>query len=418
MDQTASQAKPFVPSGASNKLSTAHAGAHPFVPPSQVEANDAHGTTPNATAQPFIPSPAAAPYVLSEGSGQEEQDEYDDSAVDVDVDAVHDAPHTVPVQYASQVQQQPPVPSEYLFDTTNWDARTADDGNVPLGSFFASEPIRAQLQQISLAEHAVADASVGAFAQLPESIHRFHTLLPLEQMAQPSSSPVLGIRSLVIKGTSSADGRTYAIRRLDPQQVPPSNDTVLHVKQACKRWNDIGRANPHLATFRGVFVSSELYSVPAVHFLHDYHAGAVTLRELFMQAQPDAVSEGLLWCFATQFATLLHAVHRAGIACRAIALAPSKVLVTAAYRLRLSSVGVVDVITRTMQAVEKSEQSLAAEDLMSVGHLLLCIACQSEGRPSMKYCEHVFSAELTDLIRRLMRAGHSADGTFFLNKKH
>jgi len=392
--------EPSVPTRSQGLLS-AHASASPFVPPTQRvregSVSSLGSGVANASAAPFVPA-------------SERDDRGEDGTEEAVDELASRLDRSVPVQNHVQVQQKPPAPLEYLLDPSDCEDSSQLDGTLPLGSLFARDSLRSQLSQMSLAEHATADSSASGFETLPQSIHRFHTLLPLEPMAQRSASEVLGLRSLVLKAISSADGRTYALRRLDPQHMPPSNDIMLQTKEACKRWKEVGRSNPHLASFRGMFVSSDLYSLPAVYFLHDYHAGAVTLRELFMGPQPDAVNEQLLWSFAVQFAVLLRAVHAAGHACRAIALAPSKVLVTTGYRLRLSSVGAVDVIARTTQAVEKGQPSLAAEDLLAVGHLLLCIACQSEGRASLDYCQHVFSEELSGLISALVHAGQNSSG--------
>lgn len=382
-------AQPFYPSGrigagGGETGLAAHASAKPFIPPGKDQRQQgmpSSSPSPKASAPPFMPG-------------------------------YH--PKPVPVQHPSQMEAGYPQAWEALFEPGEGEDE-AVNGQAPFGSLFAKHAIRQHLAYSSIAERATAEPAYGAFNGMPSFVHKYHTLLPLEPMQnRTSQSDVLGIRTLCLKGVSSTDGKAYTIRWVDPQQVGPSEAIIQMAKDACRQWRSIGVSHPHIAAFRGAFVSSDMEDTPSLYFVHDYCPGSQTVRDLFLtprRGRPaPPVSEPLLWSFACQFATLLRAVHSSDLACRAVALAPSKVLVREGYRLALSSVGLVNVLARS--SGNQSVSLLQAEDLVSVGHLLLCIACHSESNASLHACQTHFSAELTQLIAALMRSGRDSGGPF------
>ena len=57
---------------------------------------------------------------------------------------------------------------------------------------------------------------------LPEMLGQYHSLYPLEDLAAAREHPsqALGLPSQLLKAVSAKDGQGYALRRLDPRQVP------------------------------------------------------------------------------------------------------------------------------------------------------------------------------------------------------
>jgi hypothetical protein len=79
-------------------------------------------------------------------------------------------------------------------------------------------------------------------------------------------------------------------------------------------------------------VHAQVDASPALFLVHDYHAGMATLEAVHVQ--PSITASGLsrnpateeqLWSYLVQLASALRAVHSAGLACRPVCLAPSKV---------------------------------------------------------------------------------------------
>lgn len=73
-----------------------------------------------------------------------------------------------------------------------------------------------------------------------------------------------------------------------------------------------------------------------------------------------ACSEDQLWSYLVQISSALRAMHSAGLVARPGALVPSKVLLTSAGRLRIGSLGLLDVLTDTSVF---DQQRLQREDL-------------------------------------------------------
>ncbi|CAD7695423.1 unnamed protein product [Ostreobium quekettii] len=240
---------------------------------------------------------------------------------------------------------------------------------------------------------------------LPPLIQNFHSLCPLEDLPladeQPSVS--LGIRTCVIKGVSMVDGAAYGLRRIDGRQVLPSPGLLKSAHETVQRWSCVAN-HPNAVGLRGVFASSEYGGVSSLYFVHDYHPGAVSLHFRHLQSQRPA-SEDELWSYLTQLAAVTRVAHSSGLAFRPECLIPSKVLLTSGGRLRVGSIGILDVLDG--ERVQNEDLTvLQRRDLLGVGKLILSLAtvgCEMGVGP-LDHCGLHYSVELVRLINSLMMA--------------
>ena len=222
---------------------------------------------------------------------------------------------------------------------------------------------------------------------------QYHSLVPLEDLSVEEPSYALGVRSGVLKGVSSVDGMAYALRRIDHRHVVPTPELAAAAKESADRWTPL-MGHPHIATLHGTFVSADMWEVPALYFVHDYHAGAVSLEAMHCSGGEGrvavAASEPELWSYATQVCCLLRAVHGAGLAAGGNAtITPSKVILcptgvavsgdrmNTGNRLRLAGVGIADVLRPETVGIVGGPGLAAAqrEDLIAAGQLLAILAC-------------------------------------------
>ena len=63
---------------------------------------------------------------------------------------------------------------------------------------------------------------------LPDMLHHYHSLYPLEDLGSRADQPsaVFGVPSAMLKGISLHNGQGHAIRRFDSRQVLPACGTV------------------------------------------------------------------------------------------------------------------------------------------------------------------------------------------------
>lgn len=110
----------------------------------------------------------------------------------------------------------------------------------------------------------------------------------------------------------------------------------------------------------------------ALVFVYDYHPLSETLlRKRFTSPPPPPLSEAQIWSYIIQIASAVRAVHMAGRACRT--LDPAKILVTGEHRLRLSCLGMADVIV--FDNGNKNVPAFQQDDLIALGNLVVSLAC-------------------------------------------
>ncbi|TKA70955.1 hypothetical protein B0A55_07380 [Friedmanniomyces simplex] len=230
--------------------------------------------------------------------------------------------------------------------------------------FFIPDNIRDDL-------HKKSEAALQVFANstLPQTVEHFHSLVALDTTSQRGAT-TFGYPSWIYKATSSKDGHTYALRRIEGFRL--TTEQAIRSFQAWKRVTNSSVVRIHDAFTGRWFGDSSLIVVT------DYHPLAQTLAEKYFPAirsgksSAPFVAENDMWGYLVQLASALKAIHEAGFAAQTVTA--SKVLLTAKNRLRLNGCGVLD-ITQYEQRQPVTE--LQRVDLQDLGRLMLSLAARN-----------------------------------------
>jgi PAB-dependent poly(A)-specific ribonuclease subunit 3 len=125
---------------------------------------------------------------------------------------------------------------------------------------------------------------------------------------------------------------------------------------------------------------------------------------MYLDKRGPLIREAVMWSFATQLLSALRLIHASGMAARCVT--PQRVLVSGSHRLRISGVGIVDVLEYDSK---KSVQDAQADDMRALGRLLLMLACRSSSsvsnpRQALEFVSQQYSQELHSLIFSLVGA--------------
>ncbi|OBZ74430.1 PAB-dependent poly(A)-specific ribonuclease subunit PAN3 [Grifola frondosa] len=237
--------------------------------------------------------------------------------------------------------------------------------------YFISDSIREELQKRSETIHSGPIPGLS----LPEELQGYHSLVPLE--------PVAGERrkfgnwySTVYRAVNSTDGVTYALRRIENFRLMQQTAFA-----GIETWSRI--RHPNIISVREAF-TTRAFNDNSLVVVYDYHPNSQTLYEAHikpkgpqfqngrLQAQPVRIPERTLWSYVIQIANAIKTVHDAGQAVRIIDA--TKILVTGKNRVRISSCGIVDVLTYEAHA---DVAFLQQEDLAMFGKLVFALCCSN-----------------------------------------
>ncbi|KAK0497629.1 hypothetical protein EDD18DRAFT_1158663 [Armillaria luteobubalina] len=219
---------------------------------------------------------------------------------------------------------------------------------------------------------------------LPEDLQGYHTLVPLESSAANERRKFGSWYSTVYRAINSTDGAPYTLRRVE-------NYRLMHQSAftAIEAWSRI--RHPNIVLVREAF-TTRAFGDSSLVVAYAYHAGAKTLYDAHfkpqpptiqpsfrshIQLQPTAISERTIWSYIVQIASAIKKVHEAGLAVRMIDV--SKILVTGKNRIRISSCGIVDVLTYDAQ---QDIHLLQLEDLSMFGRLIIALCCTNASAAS------------------------------------
>ncbi|KAK0216097.1 hypothetical protein IW262DRAFT_1464629 [Armillaria fumosa] len=219
---------------------------------------------------------------------------------------------------------------------------------------------------------------------LPEDLQGYHTLVPLESSAANERRKFGSWYSTVYRAINSTDGAPYTLRRVE-------NYRLMHQSAftAIEAWSRI--RHPNIVLVREAF-TTRAFGDSSLVVAYAYHAGAKTLYDAHfkpqpptvqpsfrshIQLQPAAISERTIWSYIVQIASAIKKVHEAGLAVRMIDV--SKILVTGKNRIRISSCGIVDVLTYDAQ---QDIHLLQLEDLSMFGRLIIALCCTNASAAS------------------------------------
>ncbi|KAI9675632.1 MAG: PAB-dependent poly(A)-specific ribonuclease subunit 3 [Caeruleum heppii] len=262
--------------------------------------------------------------------------------------------------------------------------------------FFISDNLREELQRKAEAAQQVLPQS-----KLPSQIDHFHSLVPLDTTNQKSAT-TFGYPSWIYKATSSKDGKTYALRRLEGYRL--TNEKAIRSVPSWKRVDSGNVVAIHDAFTTGAFGDRSLV------FVTDYHPLSKTLTDHHFVTQSrfagrhatTAISEQVLWGYMVQIASALKMIHGTGLAARVFD--PTKILLTSKNRIRLNACAILDVVQYDTQ---RTLQELQQEDFVQFGRLILCLASNNpmavHNMPkAMEYLARSYSAELKDCVLWLL----------------
>ncbi|KAN0065501.1 PAB-dependent poly(A)-specific ribonuclease subunit 3 [Thecaphora frezii] len=277
-------------------------------------------------------------------------------------------------------------------------------------AFFLAPNQREELQRKQEAMHASVPPPELGGPNLPEELHVYHSLVPLEhpgsnapasfglpaslidpRMGSPAASgatgatgdpsKVFGYRSHCYKATCTLDGKRYVLRRLEGFRLQYEAAISL-----VEKWRRI--RHPSIVSVREAF-TTRAFGDQSIVFVYDYHPLSTTLYSEHMTAkppQPDRrtgrlqpvqmqVPERVLWSYLCQLTNVVRCIHAGGMAARCIE--PSKVLRTGKNRVRLNCCSIFDVIAYDPEAPLDAIKAHQREDLANLGKLMLSLALNS-----------------------------------------
>lgn len=162
-----------------------------------------------------------------------------------------------------------------------------------------------------------------------------------------------------------------------------------------------------------------LNNVVGLYFVYDFHPLSDTLEARHFNQGGGILPEAVLWSYISQLCSALKAIHNSGLACRVVDA--SKILITGknrcvhrslwivamltlrVCRIRIGSVGIFDVISFE---ADKDVSHFQREDLLSMGKLILSLACKSPTAvnnmsESLEYIGTQYSPDLKNFVVRI-----------------
>ncbi|EIE79602.1 hypothetical protein RO3G_04307 [Rhizopus delemar RA 99-880] len=238
----------------------------------------------------------------------------------------------------------------------------------PIQSFFIPDKIREELTQYNEAQWMT---TAGNDPTLPAEVHIYHSLYPLEQqqekMGHYDEHP-----ATVYKATCKIDRRSYALVRIEGySKVHEEAVSIAESLRSIRHCN--------IVSFRDVFIT-KAFGDDSLVFVYDYHPCAKTLLQHYFRTPifkashsktPLVISEKMLWSYIVQISSAIKTVHSAGLGCRNIEL--NRILTTRNDRLRLSGLGILDILQGKLGVDEQQKQ-----DLIDLGELIITLACHSQ----------------------------------------
>ncbi|KAF4421145.1 PAN2-PAN3 deadenylation complex subunit PAN3 [Colletotrichum fructicola] len=269
--------------------------------------------------------------------------------------------------------------------------------------FFIPDKLREDMQRRSEALQQVMPNST-----LPP-LDNYFSLVPLDTSHRKSSS-VFGYTTWVYKATSSKNGRTYCLRRLEGFRL-----TNEHAIRSVKEWRRLNNGN--VVSIHDAF-TTRAFGDSSLFFVQDYHPLSKTLAELHFPhagtahasrfAAKTPIAEGVLWGYVSQIANALKAIHALNLAARCLDM--SKIIVTDKNRIRLGACSILDVVHfETRRPI----QDLQQEDLIHFGKLILSLAINtlpnqltnlqaSQLKGPIEQMGRTYSKEITDTVLWLL----------------
>ncbi|CAG8482290.1 13344_t:CDS:10 [Funneliformis caledonium] len=310
--------------------------------------------------------------------------------------------HLDPFLYQSQQALLPQPLRYHLYTSPLPHVSNLHPHQKTIHSFFMSDHLREELQQKNEATLKIVNAKD---FNLPEELHVYHSLYPLDQR-QEKSIKIFGYPSWVYKSVCLVDGRVYCLRRIEGFRL--TNEIAM---STIENWRRIRHAN--IVSVREAF-TTKAFGDHSLVFVYDYHPLSQTLfdKHFSPSLQPTnlpqgggtgAITETVLWSYITQLASAIKTIHSSGLAARTIE--PTKILLTNKNRsIRINCCGIMDMLTFDGG---KNIPHFQQEDLLNFGQLIISLACNSLSSvhnlpKSIDYISRHYSLDLKNVILYLL----------------
>jgi len=280
------------------------------------------------------------------------------------------------------------------------------NGRRSVSSYFISEDLRQQFLKRSRSSLAQLDETMSKM--LPALVGRYHGLYPLDNPNQEKTSDIFGFYTWLYKAISGVDHLPYVLWRIEAHRL--SNEIPLG--SILEFWRSI--SHPNIVALREIFSTNEFGDNSSI-FVYDYFPDAVTLEQEYLHNHSGYLSEDMLWSFIIQLISALQTIHSVNLACRMIFA--SKIIITGKNRLRISGVGILDVLQPDLTRNNNQKLELQRQDLLDLGVLILSLSCKfpvmDNFQEAIEQFSQRFSPELVLLIRNLCTGEISSVAQFF-----
>uniref|UniRef100_A0A1B6C5K5 PAN2-PAN3 deadenylation complex subunit PAN3 n=2 Tax=Clastoptera arizonana TaxID=38151 RepID=A0A1B6C5K5_9HEMI len=298
-------------------------------------------------------------------------------------------------------------------------------------TFYIADDLKLELQHKNAIT--LLQSNVNTYPDIPNEVDNYQDLCPLESLQSIHKTQLVNYLSSTFKATNIKTGVRYCLRRIHGFRLPNTKCMML-----VDMWKKLTHSN--IVQLREVF-TTKAFGDHSMVFVYDYHPESETLlarhfsnneplngyadhfssnpnaprpyshqkNTLLRQQQGSLLPESIIWSYVIQLTGALRVIHAAGLASRS--LDPSKVLLSGRSRLRISFVGISDVLmfdstaTNPLALIPHYQQ----DDLTALGKLLLALACRSllavqreNLQTSMDLMSRSYSSDLRHLIMYLL----------------
>eukprot|EP00045_Choanoeca_perplexa_P002686 m.25954 g.25954 ORF g.25954 m.25954 type:complete len:615 (-) comp11649_c0_seq1:919-2763(-) len=299
------------------------------------------------------------------------------------------------VAHTTQPFQPPGEPVTYMYSMGKLEQPFVASKQPRLNrSYFMDRELKRELLSRRVAaESQMADPS------LPVEVDNFHTLVPLELLADPSRT--FGTQTLNYKAFSMETNLPCLLRRVvnyrlsDPQAM-----------RRVEPWRKL--RHPGIVHVKEAFTTKD-FGDHSLVLMYELHPNVMTLRQKHLsQLGSSTVPENLLWNYIIQLASALRTAHSANLAIRAVN--PDKIIVMSRSKLMFSAPCIMEMLyfeddQRYAQAIGQHQQ----EDLAALGQVFLSLACsclpvkpQDNIQQALAYIASNYSKDFLNVVQYLI----------------
>lgn len=227
-------------------------------------------------------------------------------------------------------------------------------------------------------------------SNLPEYVDVYYDLYPLDKTLEKNNKNY-GFTNSLFKAFSNIDGHVYALRRIENVQL--SQDKSV---STINRWKEIKNSN--VSKVIDAF-TTRAFGDNSLIVVYDYYPSAKTLDEIHCNpifGEQQSV-KGLLWTYLIQISMAIASIHSINLAARSISL--QKILLTSKNRIRLSDIGVNDILQYNENQTKQDLEALQLNDLTQLGKTIFKLYLTTVNSPfkNLPDLQHVQKLDFIDI---------------------